>query len=116
MAVRVTPYPAMGASEPKIYEEATSFKRDEKGFLTILQGTKKVAEHSGGSWQSVEVFTPLDQKGKSRDVTAAKKSARKKAAAPAPVTPKTKSRSGGAIRTSPARGAEPFGYGPVLDY
>lgn len=62
MAVKVTPARTMNMVGNKVYEEATSYKRDNAGYLTVLNGARKVAEHAAGTWESVEIFTPLDQK------------------------------------------------------
>jgi hypothetical protein len=62
MAVKVTPARTMNMVGSRVYEEATSYKRDNAGYLTVLNGTRKVAEHAAGTWESVEIFTPLDQK------------------------------------------------------
>lgn len=108
MAVKVTPARAMNTIGAKTYEEATSYKRDAAGYLTILQGTKKVADHAAGSWESVEVLTLLDAKPVT-DVHTEKElgkvKAPKKVGGRAKAKKKsTVTREGAQIRTSPVRG------------
>lgn len=103
MAVKVTPARAMNAIGAKTYEEATSYKRDAAGYLTILQGTKKVADHAAGSWESVEVLTLLDAPKFNGDDGAGVPAPRR-AGGRAKKKKSTVTREGAKIRTSPLRG------------
>jgi hypothetical protein len=86
MAVRVSLQRGMNHIGPKTYEQATTFKRDSQGYLTVLKGTKKIAEHAAYTWESVEIIDMLDTVPQGREVK---------------VT--SKSKSGDRIRTSPRR-------------
>jgi hypothetical protein len=117
MAVRVTPARGMNGLAQKNFEAATKYEVKDTAHglvLNIYEGTKKVSTYGPGCWESVDLYTPIDQARAAKKVT---KSARKKAAALAGggSSPKTKSRNGDRIRTSPARGAGGL-YGPGEDY
>jgi hypothetical protein len=108
MAVKVTPARTMNMVGNKVYEEATSYKRDNAGYLTVLNGTRKVAEHAAGTWESVEIFTPLDQKiaeQRARDQKAAggEKAPEGSGTVGGSGSNKVTSREGKDIRTSPHR-------------
>jgi hypothetical protein len=104
MAVRVLLKPNMSVSGRFDYINATNYKRDDRGYLTILQGTKRIAEHSPDSWTQVFVYDATadhvtgDTMQRKLDAPKARKAGPRKAP-----KAKTTTKVGSQIRTSPGR-------------
>lgn len=98
MAIRVTPARGMNGLSQKNFENATKYEVKDTSHglvLDIYEGNKRVSTYAPGCWESVDFYTPLDQKkgGKNKlDVPQA-----------AIEGLKTKTKKGDEIRTSPRK-------------
>lgn len=110
MAVKVKPTRSMNTIGTSTYEDANSYKVDDKGYLTVLKGQTKIATHAPDTWESVEIFKLLDVRLK--EDREARKTGGRKSTASRSTSGRTKARKSGStvtregakIRTSPLRG------------
>jgi hypothetical protein len=107
MAIRVVFYMSIDGQAGFSYESATKFKRDEKGFLTVVgSGGKEIAQHAPGSWSfaySYDADRQREINNTLRDLVDVPGFNGDDGGGMPAVMGKTKTREGDKIRTSPAR-------------